>query len=44
MVLGITVLTGQAHPQDFINELIIRKLNSKVVVDFRLISPFLHVS
>ena len=43
MVLGITVLTGQALPQDFINELIIRKLNLKVVVDFRLISPFLHV-
>ena len=30
-------------PQDYINEFIIRKLNPLVVVDFRLISAFLHV-
>ena len=30
-------------PQDSVNEFIIRKLNPLVVVDFRIISAFLHV-
>ena len=30
-------------PQEFINEFIIQKLNPLLVVDFRLISAFLHV-
>ena len=37
-----TVKPGQAHPQDSINEFIIRMLNPLVVVDFRFISAFLH--
>ena len=30
-------------PQELINEFIIQKLNPLLVVDFRLISAFLHV-
>ena len=30
-------------PQEYINEFIIQKLNPLLVVDFRLISAFLHV-
>ena len=32
----------KSTPQDPINEFIIQKLNPSVVVDFRLISAFLH--
>ena len=38
---GVTVKAGQTYPppppQDSINELVIRKLNPLLVVDFRLI-------
>ena len=37
-----TVKPGQATPRDYINEVIIRKLNPLVVVDFRSISAFLN--
>ena len=30
-------------PQEYVNEFIIQKLNALLVVDFRLISAFLHV-
>ena len=39
----LTVKPGQSYLQDSINEFIIRKLNPLVVVDFRIISAFLHV-
>ena len=38
----LTVKPGQAYPQDSINAFIIRKLNPLVVVDFKIISAFLH--
>ena len=38
-----TVKPGQVYPQDAINEFILRKLNPLAVVDFRLISAFVHV-
>ena len=42
---SFTVKPGEAYPlaQEPINEFIIRKLNPLLVVDFRLISTFLHV-
>ena len=45
----VTVKPGQAYPPPSpppprtINELVIQKLNPLLVVDFRLISAFLHV-
>ena len=35
--------TPKRTPQEYINEFIIQKLNPLLVVDFRLISAFLHV-
>ena len=43
LICSFTVKPGQAYPQEYINEFIIQKLNPLLVVDFRLISAFLHV-
>ena len=45
-VLLVSVLQSnqvKRTPQEYINEFIIQKLNPLLVVDFRLISVFLHV-
>ena len=45
MVEGLMLQSNQVKrtPQEYINEFIIQKLNPLLVVDFRLISAFLHV-
>ena len=41
--LGLQSNQVKRTPQEYINEFIIQKLNPLLVVDFRLISAFLHV-